>query len=113
MPEAAVAAAATTPAANGMLSTLGAATRRATTTSSELLGVAGSVGLSGVRGGGGVVMTGGVGPEVMLMELRDSENFRLCCPECGYDLLKVDVVDVLTQEQVSWSYTFSSFTTAR
>ncbi|CAM9408873.1 unnamed protein product [Ectocarpus sp. 4 AP-2014] len=94
-PEAAAAAA--TPATNGMPSTLTAATRQAMTTSSELWGVAGGVGLAGVRGGAGVMVTGGVGADVM--ELRDSENFRLCCPECGYDLLKVDVVDVLTREQ--------------
>lgn len=34
------------------------------------------------------------------MEVRNSKNYRLCCPECGYDLLKIDVVDVLAKETV-------------
>lgn len=33
----------------------------------------------------------------------DSENNRLCCPECGYDLLRMDVADV-TQEELVRGY---------
>ena len=33
-------------------------------------------------------------------EVRNSENHRLCCPDCGYDLLEVDLVDVLEKEKV-------------
>ncbi|CAN0039041.1 unnamed protein product [Pylaiella littoralis] len=52
--------------------------------------VGGGVGAAGAGSGRGVAEA---------MEVRDLENFRLCCPDCGYDLLKVDVVDVLTEEQ--------------
>lgn len=37
-------------------------------------------------------------------EVRDSENHRLCCPDCGYDLLEVDLVDVLEKEKVRENY---------
>lgn len=33
----------------------------------------------------------------------DSENNRLCCPECGYDLLRMDEADV-TQEELVRGY---------
>lgn len=61
-------------------------------------GGVGGVGVAGVEVGRGVNSQGASAGEVM--EVRDAENFRLCCPECGYDLLRLDVVDVLTQEQV-------------
>lgn len=39
------------------------------------------------------------------VELRNSENYRLCCPQCGYDLLEVDVVDRPQQVEVSLDVT--------
>lgn len=48
-------------------------------------------------GEGGVVGSPGRGAG---QEVRDAENNRLCCPVCGYDLLEVDVVDVLAKEKV-------------
>lgn len=53
--------------------------------------------MGGAGTGAGV---GGARGVAEAMEIRDSENYRLCCPECGYDLLKVDIVNVLTEEQV-------------
>ncbi|CAM9590755.1 unnamed protein product, partial [Laminaria digitata] len=50
------------------------------------------VGGPGTRGGQG-------GMESVGVEVRDAENHRLCCPDCGYDLLEVDRVDVLEKEK--------------
>ena len=36
----------------------------------------------------------------LAVEVWDSENNRLCCPECGFDLLMVDEVDNTTEEEV-------------
>lgn len=61
-------------------------------------------------GGGFIEMPGGVAGgwergtgeerEGVGMEVKDSENYRLCCPECGFDLLKADMVDTLQKEKV-------------
>lgn len=59
------------------------------------------VGVAAARGGpGGGGGAAGAGAEAEVMQVRDVDNCRLCCPECGFDLLKLDIVDVLTEEQV-------------
>ncbi|CAM9638644.1 unnamed protein product, partial [Hapterophycus canaliculatus] len=85
----------------GAAALLPATTRSTTGSMADLWGLVaggvGGVGVAAVEGGRGMIPHGMAGAEVM--EVRDAANSRLCCPECGYDLLKLDVVDVLTQEQ--------------
>lgn len=53
--------------------------------------------------GGGIVGRGSGEEERPAVGVWDSENNRLCCPECGYDLLRMDEADV-TQEELVRGY---------
>lgn len=47
--------------------------------------------------------------EVVREKARDGP--RLCCPQCGYDLLEEDVVDVPQEEEVNRKRSMCSFLT--
>lgn len=87
----------------GSRAAVSAGGKRAASNMADMWGVvAGGVDGVGVAAARGVPGDGreGAGAGAEVMEVRDVDNCRLCCPECGFDLLKLDVVDVLAEEQV-------------